>query len=184
MTYTYFFNLQANQLKISEFRASTNGHPGPTNKNSSKQSDPLLQYKPGLTSTLASQGSAGSKTSTASSVASTSTKESNFHPALGNGGGKHKIPVISENEGRNTQDRSKLSNDTDVSNEWLNDVMLDTPIPNIDDPNLLNQLQFVSPKTGVFRPVVESSSISSNVRKSMSLGRGVKLKKNNACSIM
>ena len=118
---------------MSEFRASTNGHLGPTNQNSPKQSDPILQYKPGLTSTLASQGSAGSKTSTASSVASTSTKESNFHPVLGNGGGKHKIPVISENvDGRESQDHSKSNKDTDVPNRWLNDVMLDTQIPNID----------------------------------------------------
>merc|ERR1719189_1815403 len=88
-------HFEANDLKMNEFRVSTNGHLGPTNQNSPKQSDPILQYKPGLTSTLASQGSAGSKTSTTSSVASTSTKESNFHSALGVG--KQKIPVISEN---------------------------------------------------------------------------------------
>ena len=93
--------------------------------------------------------------------------------------------MISENvDVRDTQDRSKPNHDADVSSEWLNDVLLDTQIPNIDDPNVLNQLQFVSPKTGVFRPVVESNSVSSSVRKSMSLGRGVKLKKNNACSVM
>ena len=76
------------------------------------------------------------------------------------------------------------SNKSAVSNDWLHDVMLDPDLPNIEDPNLLDQLQFVSPKAGVFRPVVETSSISSSVRKSMSLGRGVKLKKNNACSVM
>ena len=168
---------------MSGLRASSNIHLSSANQNASKQSDSILQYKPGLTSTLASQGSAGSKTSTTSSVASTSTKESNFHSVLG--GGKQKIPVISENvDIRDTQDRSKPNHDADVSSEWLNDVLLDTQIPNIDDPNVLNQLQFVSPKTGVFRPVVESNSVSSSVRKSMSLGRGVKLKKNNACSVM
>ena len=171
------FNSPSNNFEVS------NVNFGSTNKNVPNQSESILQYKPGLTSTLASQGSAGSKTSTTSSVASTSTKESNFHAVIGSG--KQKIPVISENsDGRETQDPSQLNHDTNVSNKWLNDVMLDTQIPNIDDPNLLNQLQFVSPKTGVFRPVVESNSVSSSVRKSMSLGRGVKLKKNNACSIM
>ena len=92
---------------------------------------------------------------------STSTKESNFHSVMGSG--KTKIPVISENsDGRETQDPSQLIHDTNVSNKWLNDVMLDSQIPNIDDPNLLNQLQFVSPKTGVFRPVVESNSVDSS----------------------
>jgi hypothetical protein len=117
-------------------------------------------------------------------MASSSTKESNFNAASG-GSNKLKIPVISENTDREIQlQETKPCNKNRVSNDWLHDIMSDPDLPNIDDPNLLNQLQFVSPKAGVFRPVVETSSISSTVRKSMSLGRGVKLKKSNACSIM
>ena len=117
-------------------------------------------------------------------MASSSTKESNLNAASG-GSNKLKIPVISENTDRELQlQETTPSNKNGVSNDWLHDVILDPDLPNIEDPNLLNQLQFVSPKAGVFRPVVEPSSTLSSVRKSMSLGRGVKLKKRDACSLM
>ena len=115
---------------------------------------------------------------------SSSTKESNFNAASG-GRNKLKIPVISENTDREIQlQETKPSNKNRVSNAWLQDIMLDSYLPNIEDPNLLNQLLFVFPKAGVFRLVVETSSMSSTARKSISLRRGVKLNQNNACSIM
>ena len=154
---------------------------GPARQNTSSQADSILQYKSPLTSTMASQGSAGSKTSTASSMGSSSTKEGNLNGNFGGGNNMLKIPVISEANDKETNLPEKPKR---FPNEWLHNIDLDSEFPDIEDPKLLGQLQFVSPKTGVFRPVVESSSVSNSIRKSMSLGRGVKLKKNNACSIM
>ena len=114
-------------------------------------------------------------------MASSSTKESNFIAASG---GSHKIPVISEAVDREGHSQESKSNNGTVSNRWIHSPILDPDLPDTEDPNLLSNLQFVSPKAGVFRPVVESSSISNSTKKSMSLGRGVKLKKHNACSIM
>ena len=116
-------------------------------------------------------------------MASSSTKESNFIAATG-GSHKLKIPVISKAVDREVHLHESKSNDGTVSNGWLHNAILDPDVPDTEDPNLLSQLQFVSPKDGVFRPVVESSSISNSAKRSLSLGRGVKLKKHNACSIM
>ena len=152
-------------------------------KSTSSQPDPILQqYKSPLTSTLASQGSAGSKTSTASSLASSTNKDANLNASLG-GSSRLKIPVISETIDRENQLEDKIAN-TGINNDWLHSTNIETDFSNTENPNLLSQLQFVSPKTGVFRPVSESASISTAVRKSMSLGRGVKLKKRDACSLM
>ena len=152
-------------------------------KSASSQPDPILQqYKSPLTSTLASQGSAGSKTSTASSLASSTNKDANLNASLGCSS-KLKIPVISETIDRENQLEDKISN-SGINNDWLHSTNIETDFSNTENPNLLSQLQFVSPKTGVFRPVSESASISTAVRKSMSLGRGVKLKKRDACSLM
>ena len=152
-------------------------------KSTSSQPDPILQqYKSPLTSTLASQGSAGSKTSTASSMASSTHKDANLNASLG-GSSRLKIPVISETIDREIQLEDKIGN-KGINNDWLHSTNIETDFSNTENPNLLSQLQFVSPKTGVFRPVSESASISTAVRKSMSLGRGVKLKKKDACSLM
>ena len=152
-------------------------------KSTSSQPDPILQqYKSPLTSTLASQGSAGSKTSTASSLASSTNKDANLNASLG-GSSRLKIPVISETIDREIQLEDKIGN-KGIKNDWLHSTNIETDFSNTENPNLLSQLQFVSPKTGVFRPVSESASISTAVRKSMSLGRGVKLKKKDACSLM
>lgn len=149
-------------------------------KSTSSQPDPILQqYKSPLTSTLASQGSAGSKTSTASSLASSTNKDANPNASLG-GSSRLKIPVISETIDREIQ----LEDKKGINQDWLHGTNIETDFSNAENPNLLSQLQFVSPKTGVFRPVSESASISTAVRKSMSLGRGVKLKKKDACSLM
>ena len=155
-----------------------------TDNAASQQAAILQQYHNILPYTLASQGSTGSKTSTGSSVVSSSTKESNCN-ATNRGSQKLKIPVISEAIDREAPLHESTSNNPTVPNGWLHNPILDPDLPNTEDPNILSQLQFISPKAGVFRPVVESSSSTSNsIKKSLSLGRGVKLKKHNACSVM
>ena len=143
----------------------------------------LTQYKNGIASTLASQGSTGSKTSTASSMSS-ATNIGNCNSSDGNGS-RLKIPVIFEAVDRERQMTESKSSSGILPKGWSSHDhhVMDPNVPNTEDPELLNKLQFVSPKTGVFRPV-ESACGGSTASRGLSLGRGVKLKKQKGCLLM
>jgi hypothetical protein len=55
---------------------------------------------------------------------------------------------------------SLVSTDSNVNSSSARQVsrdILDPDVPDTEDPELLRQLQFVSPKNGVFRPINTSS---------------------------
>ena len=54
---------------------------------------------------------------------------------------------------------------TDSAGRQVSRDILDPDVPDTEDPELLRQLQFVSPKTGVFRPVNAPASAGKNGRK-------------------
>ena len=62
--------------------------------------------------------------------------------------------------------------------------ILDPSVPDTEDPKLLSQLQFVSPKTGVFRPVNSASSNAAAAGLSSSIGKAGGGKKKQNCSVM
>ena len=115
-------------------------------------------------------------------MASTTTNGSNSNVAVGITN-RLKIPVISEDGDRDLQLPESKTSNVNFSSSWVRGQSLDAGVADTEDPDLLSQLQFVSPKAGVFRPI--ESAANSSGKKSTSLGRGVKLKTNTkACSIM
>jgi hypothetical protein len=54
---------------------------------------------------------------------------------------------------------------TDSSARQVSRDILDPDVPDTEDPELLRQLQFVSPKNGVFRPVVSGAASARNGKK-------------------
>ena len=61
---------------------------------------------------------------------------------------------------------SVLSSDSStVSGRQTSRDILDPDVPDTEDPELLRQLQFVSPKNGVFRPIKDVSVGGKNGRK-------------------
>lgn len=61
---------------------------------------------------------------------------------------------------------SVLSSDSStVSGRQISRDILDPDVPDTEDPELLRQLQFVSPKNGVFRPIKDLSGSGKSGRK-------------------
>jgi hypothetical protein len=113
----------------------------------------------------ASQGSTGSKTSTGSSVTSSSSLSSAAKIAAGLMPPTEEVPSPSQQQ-QHPMLRAAVSKH-----------ILDPSVPDTENPELLAQLQFVSPKQGVYRPVQSGGGSSAATG-----GKGGKNKQ--SCSVM